>query len=184
MKQWLMTGVVLPALLASGCLNAKETKLEAFITAQKLELPAQFTFVQERTLRGLPQPLISSGRIEIFADQVIWHTERPFEQSLIISQDGIVEQLGATPLRGSEMMAQLLLAVLQGDIEVIRENFLDAPAEANCITLVPRNTNIREFVDSIASCGLPKLERIELQENADNSSIIRLSPMTANTGHN
>lgn len=182
MKIWLLTGLMLAAALMSPHLDAEETNLEAFIAAQKLELPAQFTFTQERHLRGLPRALRSSGRIEIFADQVVWVTEEPIEQSLIITHDGIVEHRGAEPMRGSEMIAQLLLAVLQGDIEVIRENFLDATTATDCITLVPLNAAIREFIDSITSCGSPQLERIELQEQSGNSSSIRLSPITSDTG--
>lgn len=184
MKNWLIFMLIVAGALSSTTLHAAQDQLADFVAAQKLELPAQFSFIQERQIRGLPRPLVSSGSIEIYANQVIWQTEEPFSQQLIISPDGITEQESETPVRGSAMMAQLLLAVLQGNINVIRDNFLTGPSDANCILLVPRSDRVREFVESISSCGSPKLERIELQEPAGNSSIIKLTPQTPDVEHN
>ncbi|KFZ30852.1 hypothetical protein IDSA_07160 [Pseudidiomarina salinarum] len=154
-------------------LPAEKPSLSEFIKEQQLTLPALFRFEQTRTIQGLPRPLISKGTLNISEDNIEWRTTHPVQQLLVVSAEGIVDKHSDTNFRGSEIIARLLMAVLSGDVKKIERNFYYAIRQP-CIELKPRNESVARFIQSIESCGSPKLDTIRLKEPAGNSSVIQL----------
>ncbi len=158
--------------------HADEQPLSAevleFLQQQQQPLPFTVSFEQQRSITGLPRPLLSSGKLTIATDEVVWHTQKPFEQQLIITADGIQSD-DQTKLRGSEVVGQLLLAVLQGDAQAIAANFA-VQLKDSCLVLTPKLAQLQQFVESIKSCGGEQIERIRLVEQQGNESNITFQP--------
>ncbi|WP_258241014.1 outer membrane lipoprotein carrier protein LolA [Pseudidiomarina homiensis] len=170
----LLRVLIIGALLWSECTHAKEQPLEpevlAFLQQQQQPLPFAVDFEQQRTIQGLPRALLSSGTLTVAADKVVWHTKEPLDQRLVITATGIQPD-GEAAMRGSAVIAQLLLAVLQGDAEAIDKNF-SVQLAADCLTLTPKLEQLQQFVQAIESCGNSSIERIQLIEQQGNRSSI------------
>ncbi|WP_417690415.1 outer membrane lipoprotein carrier protein LolA [Pseudidiomarina sp.] len=158
--------------------RAEEPKLAPavvdFLQQQQQPLPFVVSFEQQRTIQGLPRPLLSSGRLTIAADEVIWHTQQPLEEKLVINATGIHSN-EQSKLRGSEVIAKLLLAVLQGDASAIGDNFT-TKLQGTCLILTPKLQQLQQFVASIESCGVTAIETIRLVEQQGNQSMIIFQP--------
>lgn len=180
MKRWMMTAGIALCAFTSSAHPTDDATLADFISAQQLTVPAHFHFKQSRTIRGLPRPLMSQGQLYITADAIEWRTTHPLQQRLTITAKGIVEDGADNSMRGSEIIATLLMAILRGDSEQIERNFhytIDYDGDKACLDLTPRNKVISQFVQRIESCGSPKLDTIELLEQGGNRSIIALQPL-------
>ena len=177
--------MLLPLLL-SAVLLGSEARAEVpqlapevveFLQQQQQPLPFVVEFEQKRTIQGLPRPLLSSGQLTIAADEVIWHTQQPLDQKLVINATGIHSD-EQPKLRGSEVIAELLLAVLQGDANAIARNFATELQE-ECLVLTPKLQQLQQFVASIESCGVAAIETIRLVEQQGNQSVISFQPKAA-----
>lgn len=158
--------------------GAEEDRITALLAEQQLSLPAQFSFQQQRFINGLPRPLTSRGELTIADDVIEWHTQQPVAQHLTISATGIVDAQQDQALRGGEIIANILLAVLSGDVQSINQHF-SITVNNNCAQLTPRNSALSQFIAHMNTCGSPQLERIELHERNGNHSVITLTPNTA-----
>ena len=158
--------------------RAEENPTATFLAEQQLSLPAQFSFRQQRFISGLPRPLTSSGVLTITADVIEWHTQQPVAQHLTISATGIVDTQQDQTMRGGEVIANILLAVLSGNVQNIEQHFSVA-MNGDCAQLTPRDSALNQFIAHMNTCGSPQLERIELHERNGNHSVITLTPSTA-----
>ena len=84
------------------------------------------SFIQEKHLRALPQPLVSKGTFVLAKDHgLLWLLKTPLQQDYRISAQGIARrdangwQLLPNKSAGAEQN-RLFLAVLQGDSTVLR----------------------------------------------------------------
>ena len=89
-------------------------------------------FKQLRYLTGFDQPISSSGRFRVGADQnLIWHTLLPFENHLQISSSGITQriageqvmQLAASKLPAVKLFGDLLRISLAQEWQQLEQQF-------------------------------------------------------------
>lgn len=174
LSRFIMLGSALLITFSANAETATEHDLAQFLAAQQQALPLQVDFVQKRSIQGLPRPLRSEGSLTITATQVLWHTQQPMEQQLTITAEGITAGAAEQRMRGSEMVAQLLLAVLQGDAEALQQNFNYQVVE-NCLNLQPKATQLQQFIEQISSCGQAGIEQVTIEETQGNRSVITFS---------
>jgi hypothetical protein len=169
--------VAMMLLMASAVNSAEDDKTLKALSAlekQSEPLPLSLDFHQKKQLSGLPRPLVSSGQLAISADEIIWTTEQPQQQELTINRQGIFEQGGAESISGSDTIAQLLLAILQQDETVLKQQF-NLSVEQECVVMVPKADALASVIEKIHSCGAQSVELVELFEQNGNTTRIELS---------
>lgn len=175
--------------IASGLLLASIAQLAlAFDLAQLSEQLGEpevvrGSFIQEKHLRALPQPLASRGTFVLAKDHgLLWLLERPLQQDYRIDAQGIARRSE----QGWQFVAQqsataqqnrLFLAVLKGDSSGLRQDFelsLSGTAEAWQLDLTPRSVLLKQVFKAIVINGGELVQRIELQETQGDSTVLRL----------
>lgn len=169
--------VAMMLLMVSAAIAAEDdTTLKALsvLGKQSEPLPLSLDFRQKKQLSGLPRALVSSGQLDISTDEIIWTTEQPQQQKLTINRQGIFEQGGAESISGSDTIAQLLLAILQQDERVLKQQF-NLSVEQECVVMVPKADALASVIEKIHSCGAESVELVELFEQNGNTTQIELS---------
>lgn len=146
------------------------------------------SFIQEKHLRALPQPLTSRGHFVLAKDHgLLWLLERPLQQDYRIDAQGIARRSE----QGWQFVAQqsataqqnrLFLAVLKGDSSGLRQDFelsLSGTAEAWQLDLTPRSVLLKQVFKAIVIKGGELVQRIELQETQGDSTVLRLEDSQA-----
>lgn len=146
------------------------------------------SFIQEKHLRALPQPLTSRGHFVLARDHgLLWLLERPLQQDYRIDVQGIARRSE----QGWQFVAQqsataqqnrLFLAVLKGDSSGLRQDFelsLSGTAEAWQLDLTPRSVLLKQVFKAIVINGGELVQRIELQETQGDSTVLRLEDSQA-----
>lgn len=146
------------------------------------------SFIQEKHLRALPQPLTSRGHFVLARDHgLLWLLERPLQQDYRIDAQGIARRSE----QGWQFVAQqsataqqnrLFLAVLKGDSSGLRQDFelsLSGTAEAWQLDLTPRSVLLKQVFKAIVINGGELVQRIELQETQGDSTVLRLEDSQA-----
>ncbi len=146
------------------------------------------SFIQEKHLRALPQPLTSRGHFVLAKDHgLLWLLERPLQQDYRIDTQGIARRSE----QGWQFVAQqsataqqnrLFLAVLKGDSSGLRQDFelsLSGTAEAWQLDLTPRSVLLKQVFKAIVINGGELVQRIELQETQGDSTVLRLEDSQA-----
>lgn len=174
-------GVALAAALAASPVWAFD--LEQL--AGQLRQPAvvRGTFVQEKHLRALAQPLVSRGHYVLARGQgLLWRLETPLRQDYRITPGGIARRQDETwqplPQQGAgARQNQLSLALLGGDSAALERDFapaLEGDAGAWTLTLTPRAVLLSQIFDAIRIQGGARVERIELLETQGDRTVLRL----------
>lgn len=146
------------------------------------------SFIQEKHLRALPQPLVSKGTFVLARDHgLLWLLKTPLQQDYRISARGIARR-GASgwqpvPNRsaGSEQN-RLFLAVLQGDSSGLQRDFelqLQGDAKDWTLTLIPRSLLLQQVFTRITIHGGELVQRIELAETQGDSTVLRMQDSTS-----
>ena len=117
---------------------------------------------------------MSAGQLDIRKDEIVWTTEHPQQQQLTINRQGIFEQGNEDSVSGSDTIAQLLLAILQQDEAVLKQQFR-LSLEQNCVVMVPEADALASVIEKIHSCGTDRVELVELFEQNGNTTRIELS---------
>jgi len=145
------------------------------------------SFVQEKQLRGLPQPLRSTGRFVLDRSHgLLWLLETPIKQDYRIVQGGIDQRTGEgwSAIRQQAGLAQqsrLFIAILQGDRTALERDFsleLNGSTQAWQLALTPRSGLLKQIFSTIRIGGARYVERIELQELQGDATVLRLSGST------
>lgn len=177
------------ALLAAPAAKPDAASIEQVSASQtaaldlltKWQLPqGKLTFSQQKWIRGLQRPLKSQGYLQFNTDTLEWVTEYPVKSAVLLDKQGVRQQMGgAYQLQaGTELIGQLMLAVLQQDQLFLKQYFnlqaLNTSAEP-CVRLVPRQAPLTNFYQHIVLCGVSRLQRAELLELGGNRSEILIS---------
>jgi len=145
--------------------------------------PASGSFVQEKHLRALAQPLTSRGRFELTAERgLLWQLRSPIERDYRINDDGILlltpqgwqEQPGRD---AAAYQSRLFLALLRGDRQRLDEDFevsLSGSDDAWQVELLPRSPLMRQIFSRISVQGGAQVERIELFETQGDRTLLHL----------
>ncbi|MFO2463179.1 outer membrane lipoprotein carrier protein LolA [Pseudomonas sp. 15FMM2] len=146
------------------------------------------SFIQEKHLRALEQPLTSKGTFVLAKDHgLLWLLETPLQQDYRITAQGIARRdaSGWQPLPNKSAGAQqnrLFLAVLQGDSSGLQRDFelqLQGVATAWKLTLIPRSLLLKQVFTQINIDGGKLVQKIELLETQGDSTVLRLQDSTA-----
>lgn len=169
--------VAMMLLMVSAVIAAEDKmtlKALSALEKQSEPLPLSLDFHQKKQLSGLPRPLVSTGQLDIRKDEIVWTTEQPQQQQLTINRQGIFEQGSEDSVSGSDTIAQLLLAILQQDEAVLKQQFR-LSLEQNCVVMVPEADALASVIEKIHSCGTNSVELVELFEQNGNTTRIELS---------
>lgn len=177
---------LLLALCAAG--TAQAFDLDALNSQLRAQPVLRGTFVQEKHLRALPQPLLSRGQFVLARDQgLLWSLRSPLEQDYRISPGGIARRSAAgwQPAGGAgERQNRLILALLSGDGEALAADFslqLSGSADAWHLSLTPRGALLGQIFSQVRLSGGQQVEQIEILETQGDRTLMRLSEVRGDT---
>ena len=179
------TGFVLMFL----CSSAQAFDLQQLSTQLARPQVIHGDFIQEKHLRALPKPLISTGTFVLAKDHgLLWQLKTPLQQDYRITAQGIARRNGSEwqMLPGKSAGAEqnrLFLAVLQGDSSGLQRDFeLQLQGEASHwqLTLTPRSLLLKQIFTRINIDGGELVQRIELQETQGDSTLLKLQNSVSN----
>lgn len=144
-------------------------------------------FEQAKSIKGFKRQLVSHGTFLVAKGQGIqWVTQAPFASTLVVTQerlttvtDGGVQQMDTRQEPGLRAVNELLLAVLGGDMQVLKTRFevqggLQG-AQGWRMTLVPKEANLARFISRIEMDGDRHVQNVRLFEGSGDESKIRFS---------
>ncbi|NNJ18696.1 outer membrane lipoprotein carrier protein LolA [Pseudomonas putida CSV86] len=147
-------------------------------------------FIQEKHLRALPQPLVSTGQFVLARDHgLLWLLQSPLKQDYRLNASGIARRDAAgwqvipTRTAGTEQN-KLFFAVLQGDSSGLERDFelaLQGDARAWQLRLTPRSLVLKQIFTGIEIHGGQFVDRIELLETQGDSTVLRMPSSTSTT---
>jgi hypothetical protein len=146
------------------------------------------SFIQEKHLRALPQPLTSKGTFVLAKNHgLLWLLKSPLQQDYRISDKGIARrdangwQMLPSKSAGAEQN-RLFLAVLQGDSSGLQRDFelsLSGDAQDWKLTLTPRSMLLKQVFTQINIAGGELVHSIELLETQGDSTLLRMQDVTS-----
>ena len=143
-------------------------------------------FTQLRYLRGMSEPLESSGSFAISAEQGLWWApQEPFVALLKVSPRGVLQwqngrwkdmtqQAGNTQVR-------LFLSLLGGDWEELEAGFtLQAEGDIDgwTLTLVPKYSTLQQVLTQIVVRGDEIIREIEISETQGDRSQLHFNDVS------
>lgn len=133
-------------------------------------------FTQHKQIKGLSRPLLSQGYMQLSKDQLLWHTQKPVDQQVLVEATGVSQWNSGQfkAVAGTEMIGQLMLAVVQKNTSFLLQYFDAKAGEPSCIELTPNQAPVNQFFSQIMLCGQQQLESIQLIETGGNQTLIRL----------
>jgi hypothetical protein len=147
-------------------------------------------FVQERTLAGFAKPLRSSGHFVAARGRgVLWITQAPFPGELVITESAIRERVDgsesvvvdASREPALQQVNRVLLALLQGDLAALREQFSvagqDNP-EGWILALTPQPP-LSEAIGEIELGGNTQVEVVSIRERNGDLSRVEFHALSA-----
>lgn len=171
--------------------------ISPFVSALTLDdLQQRFTeqplirahFEQSRTIKSLPQPLLSRGNMLIARDQgLLWDQTAPFVMQLLLDDKRMVQMINGQPpqtIRAEDnpqmfQFNHLLRALFQADRKVLEENFrieFTSQKEGRwALRLTPITTPLDKIFSSIDLAGKTYLETIQLNDKQGDRTDITLS---------
>ena len=179
------TGFVLMFL----CSSAQAFDLQQLSTQLARPQVIHGDFIQEKHLRALPKPLISTGTFVLAKDHgLLWQLKTPLQQDYRITAQGIARRNASEwqMLPGKSAGAEqnrLFLAVLQGDSSGLQRDFeLQLQGEASHwqLTLTPRSVLLKQIFTRINIDGGELVQRIELHETQGDSTLLKLQNSVSN----
>lgn len=181
MKYWPLLALLLSPWVSAVTLD----ELQQRFTEQPV-VRAQFS--QTRTIKDLPQPLRSQGRMLIARDSgLLWDQTSPFPMMLMLDDSRMVQIVNGQPPQvvtadNNPQMFQfnhLLRALFQADRRVLEENFrLDFQDKGEgrwSLRLTPVTTPLDKIFASIELSGQTYLEAIGLNDKQGDRTDIALS---------
>ena len=171
--------------------------ISPFVSALTLDsLQQRFTeqpvvrahFDQTRTIKDLPQPLRSQGKMLIARDKgLLWDQTSPFPMQLLLDDKRMVQAINGQPLQtvtaeNNPQMFQfnhLLRALFQADRKVLEQNFRVEFADLGegrwTLRLTPITTPLDKIFATIDLAGKTYLESIQLNDKQGDRTDIALS---------
>lgn len=145
-------------------------------------------FDQTSTIKDLPQPLRSQGKMLIARDQgLLWDQTSPFPMQLLLDDKRMVQVINGQPpqtitAENNPQMFQfnhLLRALFQADRKVLEENFrvefVDLGEGRWTLRLTPITTPLDKIFATIDLAGKTYLESIQLNDKQGDRTDIALS---------
>lgn len=145
-------------------------------------------FDQIRTIKNLPQPLHSAGKMLIARDQgLLWQQDSPFSMTLILTDSRMVQTINGQPAQSVSaennpqlfQFNQLLRALFQADTSTLEQNFRvtfqDQGAGRWSLVLTPSSTPLDKIFANIQLAGQSDLQTIRLNDKQGDYTEITLT---------
>ncbi|HGY5108463.1 TPA: outer membrane lipoprotein carrier protein LolA [Citrobacter braakii] len=145
-------------------------------------------FDQTRTIKDLPQPLRSQGKMLIARNKgLLWDQTSPFPMQLLLDDKRMVQAINGQPpqtvtAENNPQMFQfnhLLRALFQADRKVLEQNFrvefADLGEGSWTLRLTPITTPLDKIFATIDLAGKTYLESIQLNDKQGDRTDIALS---------
>ena len=137
-------------------------------------------FDQTRTIKDLPQPLRSQGKMLIARDQgLLWDQTSPFPMQLLLDDKRMVQAITAENNPQMFQFNHLLRALFQADRKVLEQNFRVEFADLGegrwTLRLTPITTPLDKIFATIDLAGKTYLESIQLNDKQGDRTDIALS---------
>jgi outer membrane lipoprotein-sorting protein len=174
---WLLTAWLL---LATGAQAFDLRALECLLSKPPV---IRGDFTQQKHIRGLAQPLTSSGHF-VFAPELglLWQLRQPFQQAYRIMDSGVALRQSGTwqttdTQRATAEHNRLFLALLRGDSSALERDFellLTGTPDAWQLILTPRSELLQHVYTHITLSGAATVERVEVQETEGDITVVML----------
>lgn len=154
--------------------------LSASVLPEQLEQWADWServeFTQHKQIKGLSRPLVSQGYMQLSKDQLLWHTQKPVDQQVLVKATGVSQWSSGEfkAVAGTEMIGQLMLAVVQKNTSFLLQYFDAKTGQPDCIELTPNQAPVNQFFSQIILCGQQQLQSIQLNEVSGSQTLIHL----------
>ena len=150
-------------------------------------------FTQEKLLKALNRPLISTGRLVFVTGKgVLWQVREPFPARLLIKSNFLTRwndqgdaqniSLDQTPV--FQALSHVFLALFSGKTEKLRDIFdveIQSGQSAWRLTLVPKTKVIAAIMGRIHASGSRFVEDIFIEENRGDRTSIRFEDIESDT---
>ena len=150
----------------------------------------QGVFYQQKTLRELPFPLISSGEFRFTRTEgLIWHIKQPIDNQIHITSSGIsswqdgknVVNISAKGQPLVDVVSRIFFSLVSGDQQALEQYFnIDHsnPDSGWQLNLTPRNEQIARFATGITLRGDEFIAELILQEPGGDTTEIRFDQVS------
>ncbi|AIK96372.1 LolA family protein [Candidatus Odyssella acanthamoebae] len=177
--------LVIIGLLAQVAISGQNQPLDKI--SQTLEHDGVLTasFIQKKTITGLPNPLVSTGTVTVQNGKgIVWKTETPFPVTLLLNQQGIfqVEGTKKTSLAGGQRrdknLLNILTNVLNGNFNTITEfkvNVLEMTGDNHWKIDLLAQGAIAKFITKIQIEGDQFIRQISIQRANKDRDVITLA---------
>lgn len=112
-------------------------------------------FRQEKTLNGLPKPLVSKGRILLDCNRgTLWSTRTPISETLVytfsgkhwlINAEGEVQPIKSAP---QKRIGDILARIVRGDHEFI-DKYFQREVTGQTTRLLPAQKRLKKYIETI-----------------------------------
>jgi hypothetical protein len=157
------------------------SELLADITSRLVKAPiTQGTFQQEKQLKILSRPLMSSGLFTYDQSKgVIWQTLAPVPSLLLVNDSQLISGQGEQNVPAA--FGKVFKALLGGDLHELTEGFLMTGENKNNtwqLQLTPTDDFLQKIISKITLRGDSELRTLELQEVTGNFTRIGFTQIT------
>ena len=157
------------------------TELLADITSRLVKAPiTQATFQQEKHLKILSRPLMSSGLFTYDQSKgVIWKTLVPAPSLLLVNESQRISGQGEQNVPAA--FGKVFKAMLGGDLNELTEGFLLTGEHKNNtwqLQLTPTDQFLQKIISTITLSGDSELRALELQEVTGNFTRISFTQIS------
>lgn len=145
------------------------------------------TFIQQRHLPSLPNPLLSSGLVQASDDRFVWQVCEPFDIRTVIDADGITQSVEgeAATRMGPEILQETISQISIADIFRGRFDQLGTVFEINpaqrpasdgnwVVGLVPRDEPIASLISGIDVTGCREVDQVSIRYRQGGRDDIRI----------
>jgi outer membrane lipoprotein-sorting protein len=167
-------------LLAFGQGIASEAVLTE-ITARLARTPiAQGDFHQQKHLKVLHKPLISTGTFTYHRDKgVIWKTLTPVASLLLVNESKLLTGQGEQAVPAA--FGKVFKAMLGGDISALTEGFNVTGTDQKSswqLELIPKDEMLKKIISAMVLSGDTELRNLEIREAGGNITRITFTNIT------
>ena len=136
------------------------------------EVPERLSasFIQKRYLKSSNITLTSSGDFSYSKQDgtIIWKQKQPFENTIIISKDKIIESGVEREITSGLDISSLIYAFFEGKTDQMKVLFKVTKKDKNSYLLVPEKEQMRKVISQIEIKGEKHLEQVEMYESSGN----------------
>lgn len=182
MKRWLL----LLALIASPLTQA--VTLEQLQQRLANQPVVRADFAQQRQIKGMPRPLLSSGKLMIVSDRGLWWQQTtPFPLTMVLDDRRMVQVMNGQPPEiitadANPQLFQfnhLLRALFQADSAVLEQNFAlnfsEPEPEHWLLELRPITSPLDQLFKTITLQGQEYVDRIMLDDRQGDRTTLTFS---------